>query len=231
MLGYSLQKIRRSEEESDVLYMTLKLANPTLVLDCGANKGDFSKTIRKIGYKGPIWCFEPNRDCVNKLNSIAEYDTQLRVFPIGTGSSEQKLELQVAGKDGNMGSLLPHTSLMAERFRSAYVRDKYEVTIKRLDSILDSQAVNKTERIFLKMDTQGYDCETFKGLGDRVNQVVAVKTELSVHQIYKGSPSHWEMLDLLREHDFEPILFSTISRNFDGKMIEYDALFVRNVGN
>jgi hypothetical protein len=126
-----------------------------------------------------------------------------------------------------MGSLLPQNPLMAERFRSAYVRDKYKVQVNRLDGILGSEGVSRTERIFLKMDTQGYDYETFKGLGDRVNQIMAVKTELSIHQIYQGAPLHWEMLDLLRQHDFEPILFSTISRGFDGRMIEYDALFVK----
>jgi len=80
------------------------------------------------------------------------------------------------------------------------------------------------------MDTQGYDCETFIGLGDRVSQVVAVKAEFSVHQLYEGAPTHWEMLDLLRQHDFEPILFSTISRHFNGRMIEYDALIVKTTG-
>jgi len=37
---------------------------------------------------------------------------------------------------------------MAERCRSAYVRDKYEVTVKRLEDILDAEALEKSERIF-----------------------------------------------------------------------------------
>lgn len=229
-MGYSLQKLRRSEDEVDVLYSALKLTHPTIALDCGANKGAFSQDLRNAGYTGPIWCFEPNRSCIQILNDMAKQDSSLRVFPLGTGSAEQKLELQVAGSDGNMGSLLPQTALMAERFRSAHVREKYEVSVRRLDEILDSEGIGRSESIFLKMDTQGFDCETFKGLGDRVNQVVAVKTELSVRQIYEGAPPHWEMLDLLRQHDFEPMLFSTISRDFNGRMIEYDALFVKTGG-
>jgi FkbM family methyltransferase len=230
MMGYSLQKIRRSDDEEDVLHMALIIAQPSLALDCGANNGAFARMLRNVRYGGPIWCFEPNRDCIQVLNSISSDDPKLRVFPIATGSEDRTLELQIAGEDGNMSSLLPHTPLMAERCRSAYVRDKYEVPVKRLEDILDAEALAKTERIFLKMDTQGYDCETFNGLGDRVSQVVAVKAEFSVNQIYEGAPTHWEMLDLLRQHDFEPILFSTISRHFNGRMIEYDALFVKTAG-
>jgi hypothetical protein len=87
MMGYSLQKIRRSEGEDDVLYMALKLVNPTLALDCGANKGAFAQELRAVGYDGPIWCFEPNQDCVGILNDMAKADDKLRVFPMGTGSN------------------------------------------------------------------------------------------------------------------------------------------------
>jgi FkbM family methyltransferase len=227
MLGYSLQKIRRSDDEEDVLHMALKLTQPTLALDCGANKGAFVQLLRNVGFGGTIWCFEPNRDCIQVLNTILGGDPRTRVFPFATGSEDRTLELQVAGEDGNMSSLLPHAPLMAERCRSAYVREAYEVPVRRLDEVLDLEGLGQTERILLKMDTQGYDCETFKGLGKRLRQVVAVKAEFSVNQIYQGAPPHWEMLDLLRMQQFEPILFSTISRHFDGRMIEYDALFIK----
>lgn len=227
MMGYSIKNIKKSNDEDDALYVAIKIARPTLALDCGANKGVFAKKLRKAGYKGPIWCFEPNRDCVQLLNNLATADSNFRVFPIGTGSDKAEIELKVAGENGNMGSFLPRTALMEERFRNAHIRDQYLVAVNRLDDVLTSEGVSSTERILLKMDTQGYDCETFKGLGERVNQVFAVKVELSVRQIYEGAPPHWEMLDLLRQHDFEPISFSTVSRDFDGRIIEYDALFVK----
>lgn len=226
-MGYSIKNIKKSNDEEDALYVAIKIARPTLVLDCGANKGVFVQKLRKAGYKGPIWCFEPNRDCVQLLNNFATIDSQICVFPIATGSAKAEIELKVAGEHGNMGSLLPRTALLDERFRNAHVRDQYFVTVNRLDDVLKSEDVSKAERIFLKMDTQGYDCETLKGLGERISQVVAVKVELSVRQIYEGAPPHWEMLDLLRQHDFEPISFSTVSRDFDGRIIEYDATFVK----
>jgi hypothetical protein len=48
-----------------------------------------------------------------------------------------------------------------------------------------------------------------------------------VQTIYQGAPLHWEMLDVLREYGFEPFWFSTVSRGFDGRIIEYDAYFVK----
>ncbi len=54
MMGYSLQETRRSEDGGDILYMALKLVSPTLILDCGANKGAFAQALRDVGYSGPV---------------------------------------------------------------------------------------------------------------------------------------------------------------------------------
>jgi FkbM family methyltransferase len=225
--GYSLKKIRRSDEEADVLFMALQLIQPTLVLDCGANQGAFARACRASSYSGPIWCFDPNLQCVDILETFAKEDRGIRVFAMGIGEQNGAMELQVAGSDGNMGSLLPQQPWLTERFRSAGVRDRYEVPVKRLDEVLDEEGVSSDERIFLKLDTQGYDCAAYRGMGDRQRQVVAVKAEFAVQPIYQGAPLHWEMQDLLREQGFEPFWFSVVSRGFDGRLIEYDSYYVK----
>jgi hypothetical protein len=52
MMGYSLQKIRRSDDEEDVLHMALKIAQPSLALDCGANNGAFFECCGMSGMVG-----------------------------------------------------------------------------------------------------------------------------------------------------------------------------------
>lgn len=226
-LGYSLQKLRRADAEEDIHYMAFKLTKPTLILDCGANQGAFYKACRNVGYKGKIWCFEPNVKCVENLNAMASSDGNMRVFPLGTGDADSTTTLQVAGEDGNMGSLLPQQPWMTDRFKSAWVRDQYEVNVRRLDRVLDEERVPEDERIFMKIDTQGFDRATFLGMGGRIAQVIGIKAEFSVQTIYQGAPLHWEMLDVLRKYGFEPFWFSTVSRGFDGRIIEYDAYFVK----
>ncbi len=49
------------------------------------------------------------------------------------------------------------------------------VSVRRLDDVLDELADTvQGRRVFLKIDTQGYDLNVFRGLGSRVNDVVAL---------------------------------------------------------
>ena len=46
---------------------------------------------------------------------------------------------------------------------------------------------DKNVKIFLKVDTQGFDMETLIGLGSKIKQVYLIKIELSVIHLYKKS--------------------------------------------
>lgn len=225
--GYSLQKMKRSESEDDILHRLFTLAGIDLVIDAGANHGAFAQLCRQAGYTGEIWCFEPNRDCISALRAKSSDDKGLKVFPMATGRGSATAQLNVAGSDGNMGSLLAQEEWLTTRFRSAWVRESYDVPVSRIDDVLDREGVSDQVRILLKMDTQGYDLATFEGMGNRMTQVLAIKGEYAVQTIYKEAPEHWVMIDRLRAGGFEPFWFSTISRTKDGRLIEYDAYFVR----
>ena len=44
----------------------------------------------------------------------------------------------------------------------------------------------------------------------------------------KQRPSHWDVLVFLRAAGFEPYGFSSLSRDDESNLIEYDALFARH---
>lgn len=225
--GYSLQRINKAESEEDILFKALRLGGAGLVIDCGANHGQFYQLCRRSGYTGPIWCVEPNPQCLKTLSKLAEQDKSLKVIPVGSGNRDAQLFLHSAGALDDLSSLLDQTPLLTERFKRAEVRGGLEVRVRRLDELMDEGGVAEDLPVFLKVDTQGYDLATLEGLGDRKKQVIAVKAEMSVQAVYNGAPSHWELLDFFRSSGFEPFFFSTVTRDFDGRYIEYDAYFLR----
>lgn len=230
-LGYSLQRIHKAESEEDVLHKALHLGDTTLVIDCGANHGRFYALCRNAGYDGSVWCIDPNPQCLKTLNRLAENDSHLKVIAAGTGDVNTRLSLKSAGSMDDLSSFLDQTPLLTNRFKRAEVKETMEdVVVWRLEDLMDEAGLSPDTPVFLKVDTQGYDLATLKGLGRRIEQITGIKAEMSVQAAYEGMPSHWEMLDFFREHVFEPFYFATVTRDFDGRYIEYDAYFIKSPG-
>jgi FkbM family methyltransferase len=225
--GYSLKRINKAESEEDILYKAMQLGGARLVIDCGANHGQFYQLCRRSGYDGPIWCIEPNPHCLKTLATLNEQDRALKIIPAGSGDKDVKMSLHSAGAMEDLSSFLDQTPLLTERFKRAEVTGSLEVPVRRLDGLMDEAGLAKDTSVFLKVDTQGYDLVTLEGLGNRINQITGIKAEMSVQAVYDGAPSHWELLDFFRSHGFEPFSFSTVTRDFVGRYIEYDAYFIK----
>jgi len=82
------------------------------------------------------------------------------------------------------------------------------VSVRRLDKLLHEIASGfGSKHIFLKMDTQGYDIEVFKGLGNKLKDVIALLSEVSLIPIYEGMP-HWtESISIYERAGFGLICF------------------------
>jgi hypothetical protein len=67
-----------------------------IVIDVGANVGQFGKEMRALGYKGKIISFEPLKDAFEKLKIEANKDFDWEVYNLGVGSEMGKLQINVA---------------------------------------------------------------------------------------------------------------------------------------
>ena len=101
------------------------------------------------------------------------------------------------------------------------------VSVRRLDELLAETAPNmEGKRIFLKLDTQGYDVEVFRGMGNIIKHVVALQAEVSFIPIYEGMP-HWtESISVYESAGFEVVGIFPITQDA-GRLIECDCLMVK----
>lgn len=107
------------------------------------------------------------------------------------GSEDTVKTINVA-RETEFSSFLGASNYGARRFGadSSKVRDEV-VLVRRLDGVLaEIVPVLEARRPFLKLDTQGYDLEVLKGLGDNLGCFCAIEREVSVVPIYEGMP-HW----------------------------------------
>ena len=210
----------------------LRLYRVDCVLDVGANEGQFAQRIRAGGYRGPIVSFEPLPDVFAKLEQAASADDRWVPRNHALGRESTTTTIHRSARYTGMSSLLPASEYGAKA-RGLQETIPVEIQVRRLDEVLDEvlAAVRPTgerARIFLKMDTQGYDLQVFGGLGDRVRDVVALQSELAFVPMYEGMPTFCEALDVYGSAGFEVSALYPVRRQLrTARLVECDCLMVR----
>ncbi|WP_333819865.1 FkbM family methyltransferase [Ohtaekwangia sp.] len=199
-----------------------------LVLDVGANCGQFYTYLRtEVGYKGRIFSFEPNPEMQAALQKLKTADTSLEIFPFALGASEGSMSFNIY-EDSKLSSFLQGNDKSSERFKDKFnVSKKIEVPVKTLDSFIESQPVfNGVKSLFLKLDTQGFDLEVFKGVSKHKHLIKYIQSELSVIPLYTGMPHYTKSIEFFEAQGYRIISLVPVTREkANGQVIEFDALW------
>ncbi|MEA5575500.1 FkbM family methyltransferase [Anabaena sp. UHCC 0451] len=197
-----------------------------LVIDVGANKGQFARNLRSL-YQGEIISFEPVSSVFAELAAVSSSDPNWHIHKFALGSQNSNQTINIS-QQTVFSSLLKVNDYCVEHFGSGTLGMKEEVVaVRRLDTLIHEIAPDfENKRIFIKMDTQGYDQEVFNGLGNILNQVVLLQSELSLIPIYEGMP-HWtESISNYEKNGFGIVGMFPV--NWDSeRIIEYDCLLIR----
>jgi FkbM family methyltransferase len=199
----------------------------TLVLDIGANSGQFATTLRKSGYGGRIVSFEPLSAVFAELQSMCATDPAWECRQFALGASDGTAEINIAGNAGASSSMLE----MKERHLRSAPESRYvgteQVEVKTLDSIWPEIVAN-SDRVYLKLDVQGLELEVLRGAADSLAKAIAVQAELSLVPLYEGAPSYRELIDHLDERGLR---LAGLEAGHDdrqtGEMLQADGIFVR----
>ncbi len=201
-----------------------------LVLDVGANRGQFARSLREGGYAGRLVSFEPAAGPRARLEALASADPGWEVRPWALGESEGEAVLHAVDEETELGSLRP-SSEFGRAWKDVMSRTREErVVVRRLDAAWDELAGEAT-RVLLKLDTQGFDLAAFRGAGRLVRAggpVVALLSEVANLAIYDDVPP---MAEHLAEYagagwslaGLYPVSFERASL----RVIEHDAVLVR----
>ena len=204
------------------------------VIDVGGNRGHYGRMLRAIGYKGRIVSFEPVPHLHRKLARAARKDPKWSVHRLALGPEDGSTAMHVVpetakGWRAGLSSMLAPTEFGSERYPELAELETEEVELRRLDGLLDELTADITEpRIYLKLDTQGYDLQVFEGLGDRARDVVAMQSEVALAEMYEGAPHMSEALSTYEAAGLSVSGLFLVSRNWTTwRAVEYDCVLVR----
>jgi hypothetical protein len=82
-------------------------------------------------------------------------------------------------------------------------------------------------RVFLKIDTQGYDFEVLKGAESVLPKISALQIEVAFVPIYDGVPPWHEVISWCESYGFGLYGLFPVLRDPNGHLIEADAILVR----
>jgi len=200
------------------------LGRVDVVLDVGANAGQYGEMLRELGFKGRLVSLEPVAEAYAELERCAAADDAWEVVCVAASDVDGEIALNVTD-DSRSSSVLPRNERFADKAGWA-PKESRRVTARRLDGLV-GELLRPEERAYLKLDVQGYERHVLDGAGDALARFEALELELSVTPLYEGQPGLAEMLPLLAQRGFKPVCMEPILLDDDGLLMELDGVFAR----
>jgi FkbM family methyltransferase len=170
-----------------------------IILDVGANTGQFAQGLRVSGYQGHIISFEPLSGAHAVLVAAAAPDPLWDIVErCAVGARDGWAEINIAGNSYS-SSLLPMLDLHREAAPQSAYRGTEPCRVISLDSYIERTFSDSTTIFGLKMDTQGYEAQVLEGLRRNHDRVKVIVCEMSLAPLYAHGPSMSELCHLLAE--------------------------------
>ncbi|MQP68441.1 FkbM family methyltransferase [Niveispirillum sp. SYP-B3756] len=202
--------------------------SPSLIVDVGANRGQFLLAALQACPQARLIAIEPQPSACDRIRLMLSrlHNDRDRVTVVATALSDQEGEarLHVARRDDN-SSLRPPTAAQTRLFRGTDTPHEIRVPLTRLDQLLSPQDVPSDA--LLKIDVQGSEGEVLLGAAGVLSRFRYVYVECSQIELYEGQQLADAITALLAAGGFR--LQGRYNRIFDadGQDIQADHLFVR----
>jgi len=199
-----------------------------VVLDVGANSGQYATGLRETGYTGRIVSFEPLSGPYSVMQRSASADPKWDTRHCALGDTDGTISINVAGNEGASSSALPMLQRHQDAFPPANYVGTEQVPIHRLDSVAP-EILGPNDVAFLKIDVQGFEKHVIDGAKSTVSdRCVGMQLELSFQPLYEGGMLIREALELVESLGFTLAgLVPGFTDPRNGRMLQADGIFFR----
>jgi FkbM family methyltransferase len=186
--GWDLRRIEHFGEPTLADFLRFQAID--LVLDVGANEGQFAIDLRDAGYAGEIVSFEPVASVFTKLAANTARDRHWTARHLALGDRHGTAELAVTAHTV-FSSMKPQAERLRDWHPGTAVTGSETVEITTLDQIFAPFAERK---VLLKIDTQGFEQQVLAGATASLPKIAAVQLELPVVHFYENV---WSLTDAI----------------------------------
>jgi FkbM family methyltransferase len=181
--------------DAGFVYRRIVGLRPEVVLDVGANEGQFVESLREAGFAGRVISFEPQRKVFEVLRRKALQQDGWECHRLALGDADAVLPLHVS-EFSLSSSLFPIGRLHIELMPQTGEAGIEEVPVVRLDT-WSGAASFEGRRLFLKLDVQGFELPVIHGLGGLVRFIDGALVELDFATLFEGQSKYYDVMSAL----------------------------------
>ncbi len=196
-----------------------------LVIDVGANVGQFGESLRAQGYRGKIVSFEPTQAAFQELARKAAADGNWQVHHCGLGAAAGTATLH-ASQLSVFNSFLELSATAGLHDQRMAIDHTEQVPIHTLDEIAEP-LLRESRSLLLKVDTQGYERQVLEGGRQTVARAAGILMELPVIHTYKGDWHLHQAIEYMFELGFVPAQIQAVGYHGADNVsaVDFDCLF------
>ncbi len=202
-------KYSKIYSEAILLNHYLDHNNISIVLDVGANTGQYALSLRRFGYKKKIISFEPQLKEYKKILKNSSDDNNWFIHERIALGEKKRIKKIYNSKNSVSSSLKKINPIHTRADPKSKIVSTEIVKVKKLDDIFKNYH-KRNKNILLKIDTQGYEYEVLKGSIKSLKHINLIQIELSLVNLYKNQVNWLKVLNFLEKKNFRVIKF------FDG---------------
>jgi FkbM family methyltransferase len=225
LVGYSLHRWptnRFDGMQNALLLLRRSRYSPRIIIDAGANVGNWTRTARSVFHHGTIHLVEPQPACRGALDDLSRRTPGLTVHPIAlTEPGIHQVWIVGGGETG--GGTGGRVARPGEREPRAV-----ECPATTLDGRVADRVVRE-DRALLKLDLEGHELTALQGarrLLDVVEVLLMERQFININD--NGLPVFADVVGFLRGRGFEPYDFACLlQRPRDLRLCMGDVVFVR----
>lgn len=194
-----------------------------LVVDVGANEGDFAAMVRWMEPRSRVLCVEPAPGPAAALTARYASDPNVSVERCAVSDHDGQATLNVTESSDFSSLHEPRDSLAVRYTEPTAVKDRVEVPLATLDSLV-------TEHVrVLKVDVQGHEIPALMGASRTLARTEAVLLEVLFTSHYEGDATFSELTTFMEDQGFVLRELGELFRR-DGRPLWADACYVAAKG-
>jgi len=218
---------KRQRKLREHLRMLFRAHEDAREVNVGAHRGKFYRLLRQdLAFAGPVLSVEPIAELAAELEKRARREAGWRIQRCALGATSGSARLNVMVRSDFSSLLEPSEAATAQFSGPNAVARTEEVPVRTLDELM-SEDGGAPQRLYLKLDTQGYDLEVLRGAQGTLRRVVGLQSEISFLPIYAGMPSWQESIERIGALGFAVSGIFSVSRDPRLRLVEADCIFVR----
>ena len=204
----------------------MDFVNTDLVLDIGANKGQFASELFNYGYNKELISFEPLSEAYEKLLKKSENNNNWTVYErCCVGADTKNIDVQISNLIGN-SSILDIKSTKFNVNGSHYI-GKENVKQITLASLNNSPLLKNAKNVFIKMDIQGYEHFVLSKLAEVDYFVNGFFIELSLINLYDEQEDFLYICNQLKGFGYNLVYITPEFIN-SNRMVQINGIFLHN---